>query len=203
MPQTTLTADTSAARERLLDAAQTLMLAQGFAATTVDAICNAANVTKGCFFHYFDSKDELGTIVLKRFCESGRAVHQGLCGRETDPLKRVYAYIDGTIKLSQDPVLGKGCLLGLFSQELADTNPAMRKACCEGFEEWAQGFTKELSAAKARYAPTKSFSPKEVAEHFIAVLEGSMILSKTRRDMRVMAQNLKHFKAYVQSLYEA
>ena len=202
MTPTQLNAEVSAARGRLLDAAQALMLAQGFAATTVEEICEAAKVTKGCFFHYFESKDELGTVLLERFCQSSQALHQGLCGAEADPLKRVYAYIDGTIKLSQDPVLSKGCLLGLFSQELADTNPTIRKACCEGFEEWAKGFTKELTAAKARYAPKTSFSPKEVAEHFIAVLEGSMILGKTRKDMRVMAQNLRHFKAYVTSLYE-
>ena len=202
MSPTELREATSATRERLLGAAQALMLAKGFSATTIEDICAAAKVTKGGFFHYFESKDELGTIVLKRFCESGQALHQNLCGRETDPLKRVYAYLDNMIKLSQDPVMSQGCLLGLFAQELATTNSAIRKACCEGFSEWAKGFAKELAAAKAKYAPRKSFDPDEVAEHLVAVTEGAMILGKSRKDMRVMAPHLRHFKAYVKSLYE-
>ena len=178
------------------------MLTKGFAATSVEEICRAAKLTKGSFFHHFASKEELGRVLLERFCASGEALHRSFCGRATDPLKRVYAYIDGAIALSQDPVMGKGCLLGLFAQELADTNAAVRTACCEGFADWAAAFASELAAAKAVYAPKAAFRPVEVAEHFIAVMEGSLILGKARRDMRVMARNLRHFKAYVISLYE-
>lgn len=192
----------SPTRERLLDAAQELMLAKGFAATTVDEICDKAQLTKGSFFHYFESKDALGEQLLERFCAQGEALHASLCRNETDPLKRVYNYIDGAIKLATDPVMGKGCLLGLFAQELCDTNPQIQEACKKGFDAWAKGFGNELAKAKAAYAPNASFDPRELADHLIAVMEGSMILGKARRDMSVMAKNLEHFKAYLKGLLE-
>ncbi len=192
----------SPTKEKLLDAAQRLMLAKGFVATTVDDICEAAEVTKGSFFHYFESKDQLGREVLKRFCASGEKIHRALCGSETDPLKRVYAYIDNTIKMSKDPSMSKGCLLGLFSQELCDTNPQIRAACKKGFDDWAKGFGQEVAKAKAAYASRAQFNPQELAEHLIAVMEGSMILGKVRHDRLIVGKNLTHFKAYVKSLFE-
>ena len=192
----------SPTKHRLLDAAQALMLEKGFAATTVDEICAAAKLTKGSFFHYFESKDQLGKELLERFCASGQQLHLGLCGKESDPLKRVYAYVDNAIAMATDPVMSKGCLLGLFAQELADTNSAIRQTCCEGFEQWAGHFGGELAKAKARYAPRAAFDPNEVAEHLVAVMEGSMILGKAKGNMKVVAQNLRHFKTYLQQLFE-
>jgi TetR/AcrR family transcriptional regulator, transcriptional repressor for nem operon len=43
-------------KERLLAAAKDLFLARGYAATTVDAICEKAQLTKGSFYYSFDSK---------------------------------------------------------------------------------------------------------------------------------------------------
>lgn len=191
----------SPTKARLLDAAQALLIEQGFAATTVDEICEAAKLTKGSFFHYFESKDQLAREVLERFCASGQELHRACCQQDTDPLKRVYAYIDGSIKMASDPASSKGCLLGLFAQELCDTHPDIREVCRKAFQAWAEQFGVELAQAKARYAPQAAFEPKELAEHFIAVLEGSMILGKARKNMQVVGQNLRHFRAYVQSLF--
>lgn len=191
----------SPTKDRLLDAAEQLMLTKGFAATTVDEICEAAKLTKGSLFHYFESKAELGRVLLERFCAAGEKVHEGLFGSETDPLMRVYAYIDNAAKVAADPA-NKGCLLGMFAQELCDLNPDIRATCEQGFDRWAKGFGDELAKAKAKHPPKKAFDPHELAEHLIAVMEGSLILGKAQKDIRVMATHLGHFKAYVRSLFE-
>ena len=97
--------------------------------------------------------------------------------------------------------MSRGCLLGGFAQELCETYPEIRAACQQGFAAWAQQLAGEFAQAKARYAPRKSFKPQELAEHFIAILEGSLILGKARKDMKVVAQNLRHFRAYVEQLF--
>jgi TetR/AcrR family transcriptional repressor of nem operon len=187
-------------KARLLDAAEQLMLAKGFEATTVDEVCKAAKLTKGSFFHYFESKEDLGRELLERFCSSGRTMHAGFCGREQDPLKRVYSYIDGAVAYSQDPNT-QGCLLGSFAQELCESHPEMQRLCEKGFAEWKEEFGRELAKAKKRYAPRAPFDPRELAEHLIAVLEGSIILGKAARDRGVTARNLRHYKAYLKTLF--
>ena len=53
------------ARIRLLEAARDVIRAKGFAATSVDDLCRAADVTKGAFFHHFGSKDALGVAAAE------------------------------------------------------------------------------------------------------------------------------------------
>jgi AcrR family transcriptional regulator len=50
--------------ERILAGAKELFLARGYAATTVDAICEKAELTKGSFYYFFDLKEDLGLAVL-------------------------------------------------------------------------------------------------------------------------------------------
>ncbi len=49
----------SSARDRILDAAQNLICAQGVAGFTLDAVAQAARVSKGGLLYHFNSKDKL------------------------------------------------------------------------------------------------------------------------------------------------
>ena len=46
-------------RDKLLDAATRLFHENGYQAVTVNDICEAAQLTKGAFYHHFDSKEAL------------------------------------------------------------------------------------------------------------------------------------------------
>lgn len=52
-----------ATRRAILDSALTLFEANGFHATSVQAVAEDADVTKGAFYHHFGSKDELVHII--------------------------------------------------------------------------------------------------------------------------------------------
>lgn len=51
-----------AMRDRLISAAETLFAEHGYAGTTIDQIIEKAGCSKGTFYHYFDSKEELACI---------------------------------------------------------------------------------------------------------------------------------------------
>ena len=192
------------AKKAILDAAQELMLSKGFAATSVDEICKKAKLTKGTFFHYFKSKEDLGKTALERFCCSSRDTMQACgCGeKNSDPLKRVYGYVDFARGAAKKPAYLAGCLLGTFTQELSDTHPRLRAACADGFDAWAGILKKDLKEAKAKYAPKADFDCNELAEYFISVFEGSLLLAKARKDNRIIEKNLTLFKGYLKTLFK-
>ncbi|HEY8901256.1 MAG TPA: TetR/AcrR family transcriptional regulator [Chthoniobacterales bacterium] len=55
----------STAKERLTDAALAMMWENSYGATSVDAICERANVKKGSFYYFFKSKAELAAAALE------------------------------------------------------------------------------------------------------------------------------------------
>ena len=63
---------TSNARERMLEAARTLIWRQSYGAVTMDAICTAANVHKGSFYHFFDSKADVAAAAFAALWEYER-----------------------------------------------------------------------------------------------------------------------------------
>ncbi len=114
-------------REKLLETAQHLMLAKGYTATSVEEICEASKLTKGSFFHYFAGKEDLGKAVLDRYVNGMlKAAQDAGFLKKSDPLQRVYGYVDFMIEISKDPARRSGCLLGNFAQVLTDTHPEIR-----------------------------------------------------------------------------
>ena len=65
------------ARTKLLDAALAVIRGKGFAATSVDELCQAAGVTKGAFFHHFHTKEELGVAAAAPLRRDGRRPLRG------------------------------------------------------------------------------------------------------------------------------
>ena len=55
----------SDARDRLLAAADTLFRDRGFSAIGVAEICSVADVNKGSFYHFFESKQALLLEVIE------------------------------------------------------------------------------------------------------------------------------------------
>jgi AcrR family transcriptional regulator len=69
------TADT---RDRLLDAAETVVMARGVAALSLDAVAAEARVSKGGLLHHFRSKEALLTALVERLAAEMRASYDAL-----------------------------------------------------------------------------------------------------------------------------
>jgi TetR/AcrR family transcriptional repressor of nem operon len=183
-------------KERLMQAALQLMKAKGFPATTIDEICEKVGVTKGCFFHHFEGKEELGKLLVEHAANQQIAFLK----EEADPLKRIYALIDFYITPREGEL--EGCILGTFAQELSETYPEIREACEKGFADWANALAKDFDAAKALYPPKFPFNSLELAYYFISLLEGSLLLAKVQKNAFFLQENMRRFKKYLQSIFD-
>ena len=57
----------SSARQAILERAQSIVGAKGFSAVGLNEILQAAQVPKGSFYHYFNSKDAFGVVLLDTY----------------------------------------------------------------------------------------------------------------------------------------
>jgi TetR/AcrR family transcriptional repressor of nem operon len=194
------TKDPQSTKAKLLDAAEKLMLAKGFVATTVDEICEGAGVTKGSFFHHFESKDALGKAAVERFSAGRESAFGEVCSRIEDPLDRVLAFVDAAVQMSKEPG-AKGCLVGTFAQEVSTTHPELRQACAKSFGRFVEAIARDLREAKALHAPKAAVEPEELAEYLLALAQGSLLLMKAKRDRTVVERNLALFRCQLLELF--
>jgi TetR/AcrR family transcriptional repressor of nem operon len=160
-------------------------------------------VTKGGFFHYFKSKEELAQAAVTRFREIKAQAFAGAPFRKlADPLDRVFGRLDFVLKSSggQNAVT-KGCLIGMFAQELSFTHPELRNVCQQSWLRQAEDFEQDLTEAKALHAPKADFSPKQVATLYVTIIQGSLMLAKAAEANTVMVENLEQFRGYLKSLF--
>jgi TetR/AcrR family transcriptional regulator, transcriptional repressor for nem operon len=191
-------------KRKLVDAGVKLMRARGFNATTVDDICTEAGVTKGGFFHYFKSKQDIAAAAVTRFHEIKARDFQNAPFRQfADPLDRVFGRLDfAKESVGGDKHLTKGCLIGMFAQELSFTNPDLRDACKDTFARIAKDFEADLAEAKARHAPKAKFDPKNLAMLYVSIVQGSLMLAKASGANDVLLENIEQFRQLLESLFD-
>src|ERR1700728_2986464 len=117
-------------KTRFLDAALHVIRAKGYSATRIEDICEAAGLTKGSFFHHFDSKETLALEAADYWTEGSEALFASAPFRDhADPLHRLLAYVDFRKATHTGDLRVFTCLVGTMVQEVYNTHPALREAC--------------------------------------------------------------------------
>ena len=188
-------------RTRLLAAATDVIRAKGYPATTVDDICAAARLTKGSFFHHFDSKEALGIAAIEQFGAMADALFGGAPYQaDPDPRARLLGYVDLRIAMLQGEIPQYTCLIGTTVQDVYATHPALRAACDRILSAHVAALTRDLAAAKNMYATTASWTPESVGYFMQCVLQGGFIFAKAQQSPAVAAASLGHLRNYLVTL---
>lgn len=190
------------ARIRLLAAARDVIRAQGFAATTVDDICRAADVTKGAFFHHFENKEALGIAVADFWAEEVTGFFAAAAYHErAEPLDRVLAYVAFRKAIILGDLSEFSCLAGTMAQEVHASAPDIRDACGRSIFGHAATLEADIEAARHDRRITGDWTAKSLARHTQAVLQGGFILAKAGNDPALACESLDHLDRYIRHLF--
>jgi len=190
------------ARAKLLEAALAVIREKGFHATSVDDLCRRAGVTKGAFFHHFDSKDALGVAAAEHWSEmTGAFFAAAPYHRHADPLERVLGYIDFRKSILRGELPEFTCLVGTMVQETYGTTQDIRDACRASIFGHAETLEADIAAAMRKYGVKADWTAKSLALHTQAVLQGAFILAKADGGPDVAAESVDHLKRYVVLLF--
>lgn len=192
------------AKDRLLDAAFAGVRARGLAATSVDDLCRAAGVTKGAFFHHFESKEALAVAAADRWSAvTGAFFAAAPYHRFADPLERVLGYIDFRRAILAGAVAEFTCLVGTMVQEAYDSAPAVRDACERSIVGHAATLVADIRAAMAARGLSPAWTAESLALHTQAVIQGAFVLAKATGGPQAAADSLDHLRRYVALLFGA
>jgi TetR/AcrR family transcriptional regulator, transcriptional repressor for nem operon len=192
------------ARRKLLDAALSLIRAQGYTATTIDDLCARAGVAKGSFFHHFADKEALAVAAANYWSQTTGQLFAGApYHAPADPLDRLLAYLDFRKALIAGAIPEFTCLVGTMAQEVYETHPAIRAACEASISGHAATLEADIAAAMKLYGLSADFTPRSLALHTQAVLQGAFILAKATGEPAVALESVDHLRRYVKLLFSA
>jgi TetR/AcrR family transcriptional repressor of nem operon len=194
-------------RERILDAAQALILNHGFAGTSIDMVLEQTSLTKGAFFYYFKSKSDLAHALIERYAQNDHRVMTESIARaerlSRDPLQQVLILVGLFSEMFEGLAEPYMCLFASYVYENELMTDDIRAITANSMLAWRQALSAKLREAAAKYRPRLDVDADSLADLFNSVLEGAFVMSKTLNDPGLIAQQIRHYRNYLELLFAA
>jgi len=189
-------------KTKLLNAALTVIRAKGYTATRVEDLCEAAGLTKGSFFHHFDSKEALALAAADYWNEGTGALFASAPYHAlADPLERLLAYLDFRKGLLTGELADFTCLVGTMVQEIYDTHPALCQACDHSISQHAETLIPDIEAAMRQRNLHPDWTAESLALYTQATIQGAFILAKAQHNRDVAVASISHLRRYFELLF--
>lgn len=94
------------------------------------------------------------------------------------------AWRDWVIEYQREHDCSGGCPIGSLGSELAETDPEARAQVAEGFKRWEATIQSGLREMHARGRLTPDADPDTLALALLAALQGGLLLTQIKRDIK-------------------
>ncbi len=175
-------------RDRIIEVAKQRFHSRSYADVGIKEICDAADVQKGSFYHFFPSKRDLVLTVIDEFSADWAS---GFIAEAFDPalppMERFDYLVDAAYfwqKSSQTKDADgrmPGCLFGNLALEISTRDEVLRARLSSFFRLARDRFRETLEEAVSR-GDIPALDTTNTAEAMLAYLEGVILLAKNQND---------------------
>lgn len=193
-------------KSTIMDAAESLILEQGFASASIDRIVARARITKGTFFYHFESKSDLAYALVARFAALDRQTLDTNMvraeGLSRDPLQQFLIFI-GLMREMMEGLSEPypGCLYAAYVYEAELFDDRTMKIIRDAMQGWRDVIASKIRQVMERYPPRRPFKPEALADMLTVAFEGAFIVSKTMNEPDLVAEQLDLYRNFVEQLF--
>lgn len=163
----------------LIEAGETLMLANGYNNTGLQDIVKAAGVPKGSFYHFFPSKEAFAhEVLIHHHQKGGPEMLACLTAQGVPALKRLERFFLAARERMEDRKCEGGCLVGNLAQELADQDEGFRFRLDGIMQHWQDQIQHCLEDAKQSGEIDIDYDVISLSRFLLDSWEGAMLRSK-------------------------
>jgi TetR/AcrR family transcriptional repressor of nem operon len=169
-------------KANLIETGIRLIRTAGYTATGINQVLEAAKVPKGCFYHYFKSKDEFVLEVVRRYAAGEQERWERVLDDPTGlPLNKLRRYFRELMAIYGQRGPTAGCLLGKLSLEVAGQNAEIRDQLREAFDAWQSAIAKTIREAIEMQELPKTTRANDVAALLVNNWEGAQVRAKAEQ----------------------
>lgn len=171
-----------APRAKLLRIGVAILTEKGFSAVGIEEILAAADVPKGSFYHYFDSKPAFGLELIDAYADYfARKLDRWLDDGGCAPLDRLRNFIADARAGMARHGYRRGCLVGNLGQEMGVLPEPFRDRLAAVLRDWEARTARCLRAAQAAGEISRTADCERLARFFWIGWEGAVLRAKLER----------------------
>ena len=180
-------------KQKLIETGAGIIHHKGYNHTGIQEVLTAANVPKGSFYFYFNSKEDFGLHIIDFFDNMYlEMVSPILEETSIHPKKRIEKILDWFIKLFRDLNFERGCPIGNLAQEMGDLSPVFREKLSQSIDQIIGIYKGLLDQARDRGEMPQSLDTTETASFIVSSWHGALIRMKIARNCTPL-ENHKQF----------
>ncbi len=169
------------AQEKIIKTAEDLLWEQGFEATSVNQLVEQAGLSKGAFFHYYPTKQDLAEDVIEAYFQDHIVEPLKKQLSEATTIKNALLnWIMHWYEAQQSRDFKGGCLMGNMALELADTNEDARARLKQKFLDLENVLV--LALRPLDREAKLIMKPRQCARIMIASIQGFVMMGKVHKD---------------------
>ena len=183
---------TSDAKQRLMDAVTELVWTGSYGRTTIDSICERAEVKKGSFYYFFSSKTDLTVCAIQQSWEKiYRPLMDGIFSPSLEPLERLKRHADYMYQIQFEKYRQYGHVLGcpLFTlgNEICTQEQELRDLIDQILSTRVRYLESALREAAAKGQIT-CHDPAFMAKTLFLYEEGALAEARIKNDITLLKQ---------------
>jgi len=168
-----------AKRHLILDSGLQVMMTNGYNGTSVKDIVDAANVPKGSFYNYFDSKESFAIEALEKVAEQNHLeTSKFFRSSDTSAKEKLEQFIEMGASQCCASEFKVGCFLGNMCQEMAASSDAIRRKIQHALADMTGLIESALRQAQKEGDLSPDYEPEVLAEFLFNAWQGAMMRMK-------------------------
>lgn len=179
-------------RDRIIERADALFYECGFEATSFADIARPLGLSRGNFYHHFQTKDAILDAVIARRMARTRAMLDGWQAGADSPRARLLCFVRMLLD-NRSQIMAFGCPVGTLCTELAKRDHAAQAAASAIlglFRDWLEAQFRALGAGARADA---------LALHLLTWSQGAAVIAAAFRDEALLRRDVARIEHWLDS----
>ncbi|WP_417507330.1 TetR/AcrR family transcriptional regulator [Marinomonas gallaica] len=183
-------------KDALLQAGLIWLTQNGFHATGLEPMLRFAEIPKGSFYHYFDSKEVFALAVLERYRHYfENKLDRYLLDDDLPPVTRLRNFIESAKAGMEKYAYQRGCLVGNLEQEANALPETIRLAVLDTYQSWQSKVADCLTLAQQQGLLAHDADVDALAHVFWIGWEGAVARARLLQSSEPLIQFEKFYLA--------
>lgn len=185
-------------KEELLTKGVEFFSQRGYNGAGLNEILKSADIPKGSFYYYFNSKEDYAVEVIKFYNNQFVQVVKSLLSPENGTaLERFKIFYQEMINYHSLKNFSEGCLVGSLSTELGNSSQICSDVLSKSFNAIEDEFTLNIKRGQVDGSIRNDVDAKKLAAFIINSWEGAMARMKVTKQKKILVDCVELITEYL------